>query len=90
MGARPEIRIENHLTFPPANCFPHYVEMAPAPSLKPFDFLFCYSIIFGRTPVKNKLKGYAGVKLNSFTHHRALLVLHDCGILAHATRVTGH
>jgi hypothetical protein len=29
-------------------------------------------------------------QLNSFTHLRALLVLHDCGILAHMTNVTGH
>ena len=32
---------------------------------------------------------YAG-ELNSFTHLRALLVLHDRGILAHVTNVTGH
>jgi WD40 repeat protein len=32
---------------------------------------------------------YAG-QLNSFTHLRALLVLHDRGILAHKTSVTGH
>ena len=30
------------------------------------------------------------VKLKSFTHPRALLLLHDRGILAHATSVTGH
>jgi hypothetical protein len=30
------------------------------------------------------------VKLNSFTHLRALTVLHDRGILAHATSVTRH
>ena len=32
---------------------------------------------------------YAG-QLNSFTQLRALLVLHDRGILAHVTNVTGH
>jgi hypothetical protein len=30
------------------------------------------------------------VKLNSFAHLRVLLVLHDCGILAHATTITGY
>jgi hypothetical protein len=30
------------------------------------------------------------VKLNSFTHLRALLVLHHRGILAHTTSVAGH
>jgi hypothetical protein len=30
------------------------------------------------------------VQQNSVTHRRALLVLHDRGILAHATSVTGH
>jgi hypothetical protein len=30
------------------------------------------------------------VKMNSFTHLRALLVLHDRGILTHITSVTGH
>jgi hypothetical protein len=30
------------------------------------------------------------VKLNSFTPLRALLILHDRGILAHATCVIGH
>jgi 2-iminoacetate synthase ThiH len=30
------------------------------------------------------------VKLHSFTHLSALLVLHDRGISTHATGVTGH
>jgi hypothetical protein len=30
------------------------------------------------------------VQQNSFTHVMALLVLHDCGILALAASVTGH
>jgi hypothetical protein len=37
----------------------------------------------------NKKHAYAG-QLNRFTHPRALLVLHDLGLLAHATSVTGH
>jgi uncharacterized membrane protein len=36
------------------------------------------------------IKTLVPVKLNSFTHLRALLVLHDRGILAHATSITGH
>ena len=30
------------------------------------------------------------VKSNSFTHPRSLMVLHDRGMMAHATSVTGH
>jgi hypothetical protein len=30
------------------------------------------------------------VKQNGFTHVRALLVLHGCGVLAQSTSVTGH
>jgi hypothetical protein len=37
----------------------------------------------------NNKHAYAG-QLNSFAHRRALLVFHDCGILAQATRVAGH
>jgi hypothetical protein len=33
---------------------------------------------------------YRAGQLNSFLHLRALLVLHDRGVLAHATSVTGY
>jgi hypothetical protein len=38
----------------------------------------------------NNNKHAMPVKLNNFTHLRALLELHDCRILAHVTSVTAH
>jgi hypothetical protein len=38
--------------------------------------------------ILSMLYTYAG-QLNSFTHLRALLVLHDRGILAHSTSISG-
>jgi hypothetical protein len=40
--------------------------------------------------INNNNKHAYASQLNSFTHLRALVVLTDRGILAHATSVTGH
>jgi hypothetical protein len=45
-------------------------------------------LIMINTCIINK-HAYAS-QLNSFTHPTALLVLHDRGILAHTTSITGH